>query len=188
MSDITQPGIEIHGAPASAGELLPLVYDELRRLAAHKMASEPTTQTLQPTALVHEAWMRLAGSDDRRWQDRRHFFAVAAEAMERILVDRARRKRAAKRGANPQRAEFNDAQLAALTAPDTDDRLLAIHSALEKFALMEPEKAQLVQMRYFAGLTNEQVASLMGISEATAKRWWTYARAWLQNEIASASQ
>jgi RNA polymerase sigma factor (TIGR02999 family) len=169
--------------PKASGDLLPLVYDELRRLAAHKMASEPATHSLQPTALVHEAWMRLSGTNEPRWRDRRHFFATAAGVMERILVDRARRRRAAKRGSSPKRDESPEADLASLMAPDKDDRLLAIHEALEKFTSVHPAKAQLVQWRYFGGLGNEEAASLMGISEATAKRWWMHARAWLQHEI-----
>lgn len=170
----------------SGADFLPLVYEELRRLAAHQLAGESAPQTLQPTALVHEAWMRVSASQEPQWRDKKHFFATAALAMRRILVDRARRKQAAKRGANPGRVELGETEFANVTAPEKDERLLALDEALEKFALEHPEKAQLVQMRYFVGLTNEQVAEVLNISEATAKRWWIYARAWLQDYITNA--
>jgi RNA polymerase sigma factor (TIGR02999 family) len=172
--------------PVSGEDLLPHVYDELRRLASHQMAGESALQTLQPTALVHEAWLRLSTSKDPQWRDKQHFFASAALAMRRILVDRARAKQAAKRGGNPQRTTVNGKEFGNVVAPDEDERLLALDEALAKFAVVHPEKAQLVQMRYFAGLTNGQASEIMGISEITAKRWWAYARAWLQREITSA--
>ncbi len=170
----------------SGAEILGQVYEELRRMASHQMAGESALQTLQPTALVHEAWLRLSASQGPQWRDKQHFFATAALAMRHILVDRARRKQTARRGANPARVELRDTEFAGVVAPDKDERLLAIDEALEKFAAEHPEKARLVQLRYFAGLTNEEVAELLGISEATAKRWWTYSRAWLQDCITHA--
>ncbi len=184
MSDVTQllNAVEL-GDPKAASELLPLVYEELRRLAAQKMAHEASGNTLQPTALVHEAWLRLAGSREQQWQGRRHFLGAAAEAMRRILVDRARRKSAAKRGSNPERIELHETKLAAPVL-DADDRLLKIHEVLDKLAAIDPPKAELVKLRYFVGLTIEEAASLLEISEPTANRWWAYSRAWLQREIA----
>jgi RNA polymerase sigma factor (TIGR02999 family) len=169
------------GDPAAAGELLPLVYAELRKLAAHKMAQEAPGQTLQPTALVHEAWLRLGGASDSRWDGRAHFFAAAAEAMRRILIDTARRKRAARHGGGQQRIDVDEIQIA---AHDKDDELLAVNDALDKFALLDKQKAELVKLRYFVGLTLEQAAEILGISLPMAKRQWTYARAWLFREIA----
>ncbi len=168
------------GEPKAADELLPLVYAELRRLAAHKMASENPGQTLQPTALVHEAWLRLTGGDDRKWNDRAHFFAAAAEAMRRILVDNARRKSAIRHGGGQQRADMPELASAVL---EDDDRVLAVHEALEKFAALDPQKAELVKLRYFVGMTLEQAAEALGLSERTAKRHWAFARAWLHEEI-----
>src|SRR5262249_27620423 len=133
-------------------------------------------QTLQPTALVHEAWLRLSRSSQQTWNNRAHFFGAAAEAMRRILIDRARRKLAARHGAKQECLNIDDIDIA---APSADDELLAISDALEQFEKLDPAKAQLVKLRYFAGLTNEEVAPLLGISIPTAKRWWTYARAWL---------
>jgi RNA polymerase sigma factor (TIGR02999 family) len=179
---------ESKAPPVSGEELLPLVYQELRRLASHHMAGNPGPQTLQPTALVHEAWLRLSAARNAGWRDKQHFFATAALAMRQILVDRARRKQAAKRGGNPARADLQEADCAGVAAPDEDERLLAIDEALERFAVEHPEKARLVQLRYFAGLTNVEAAEVMGVSEATAKRWWAYARAWLQDEITRARQ
>jgi RNA polymerase sigma factor (TIGR02999 family) len=168
-----------HGDPAAAGQLLPLVYEELRKLAAQKLAREPSGLTLQPTALVHEAYLRLVGHDEsRRWKDRGHFFAAAAQAMRRILVDNARRKRAQKRGANFQRQPLD-----AVAAPEIDVEVIALDEALGKLAEADPIKARLVELRYFAGLTGEQAAKVLDISPATADRHWTYARAWLRNEV-----
>jgi RNA polymerase sigma factor (TIGR02999 family) len=163
----------------TADQLLPLVYEELRRLAAARMASESLGHTLQPTALVHEAWLRLAGSDNR-WNDRTHFFAAAAEAMRRILVDNARRKQAQRRGAGKQRVDLSDNFIA--SAPP-DDQLLAVNDALDKFTAQDEQKAELVKLRYFIGMTIEETAQALDISEATAKRHWAYARAWLAREI-----
>jgi RNA polymerase sigma factor (TIGR02999 family) len=168
------------GDPKAADELLPLVYEELRRLAAAKMALEIPGQTLQPTALVHEAWLRLAGNDNRKWNDRTHFFAAAAEAMRRILVDNARRKRAQRHGGGQPALELPE--IAVETAPK-DDQLLAVSEALDKLAAIDPQKAELVKLRYFVGMTIEEAAQVLGISERTAKRQWAYARGWLGQEI-----
>lgn len=180
MSDVTRllNAVE-QGAPHAADQLLLAVYDELRRLAAAKMALEAPGQTLQPTALVHEAWLRLTGDENRKWNDRAHFFFAAAEAMRRILVDNARRKRAQRHGGGQQRVDLDNVTLA---TPDVD-QLLAVNEALEKFAAQDPPKAELVKLRYFVGLTLEEAAEVLGISASTAKRHWTYARAWLFEEI-----
>ena len=164
----------------AANELLSLVYEELRRLAAAKMASEAPGQTLQATALVHEAWLRLTGEKRRHWNDRTHFFASAAEAMRRILVDHARRKRAARHGGGLQRVVLPEVASAVV---ENDDPVLAVDEALEKFAALDPEKAELVKLRYFVGMTLEEAAEALGISERTAKRYWAFARAWLHEEI-----
>ena len=168
------------GDVQAADQLLPLVYNELRKLAAAKMAREAAGQTLQPTALVHEAWLRLGADQQPDWQNRAHFFASAAEAMRRILIDRARSRHAVRHGGGLARLNADDLDLAAAS---DDDRVLAINDALEKFALVEPQKAELVKLRYFAGLTVEEAALTLGISEPTAKRWWAYARAWLFREM-----
>jgi RNA polymerase sigma factor (TIGR02999 family) len=162
-----------------AEQLLPLVYDELRQLAAQKLAQETPGQTLQPTALVHEAYLRLAGSGEpRSYRGRSHFFAAAAAVMRRILIDRARGKRAQKRGGDLQREPLDN-----LVAPEPDEELLALDEALEKLAAKDPQKARLVELRYFAGLTGEQAAEVLGISPSTADRHWAYARAWLQTQV-----
>jgi RNA polymerase sigma factor (TIGR02999 family) len=166
--------------PRAADELLLLVYAELRQLARAKMAREQPGQTLQPTALVHEAWLRLG---DQRFENCAHFFSAAAEAMRRILIDRARRKLAACHGAGAEHVDADDLEIAAPT--ENADELLAVHEALEKFAVQEREKAELVKLRYFVGLSIEDSAEVLGISQATAKRWWSYARAWLHLEIKS---
>jgi len=174
------------GDPQAAEQLLPIVYEELRRLAKRKMSSEAAGQTLQPTALVHEAWLRLTGDADRRWNDRTHFFATAAEAMRRILVETARRKRAQRHGGSHERVELEE-----ITSPtaDNDDQLLAVNEALEKFAAQSEhkQKAQLVKLRYFVGMTIEEAAETLGISTGTAKRHWAYASAWLYEEICRAN-
>ena len=172
------------GDAQAATELLPLVYEELRRLAAHKMAQEAAQHTLQPTALVHEAWLRLVGEDgQKQFANRAHFFAAAAEAMRRILVDRARRRLAAKRGAGEGTVPLEELELP-LPAAD-DEQLLAVSEALDKFAAVDPRKAELVKLRYFVGMSFAEAAGALDISEPTAKRWWAYARAWLQTEIDS---
>jgi RNA polymerase sigma factor (TIGR02999 family) len=155
------------GDPRAANELLSVVYEELRRLAAARMASEAPGQTLQPTALVHEAWLRLTSDEKRKWNDRTHFFAAAAEAMRRILVDNARHKRAQRYGGGLKRVEMSDIASAAM---EEDDKVLAVNESLEKFAVLDPQKAELVKLRYFVGMTLEQAAEALGISERTAKR------------------
>src|SRR5262245_44858576 len=181
MSDVTLMLAAIKaGDSKAAEELLVLVYDELRRLAASKLAYEAPGQTLQPTALVHEAWLRLAGDQTRSFKDREHFFRTCAEAMRRILIDRARRKHTVRHGGGYQRVEFEGFDLA---APAIDDQLLYLNEALDKFAEEHPVQAELVKLRYFAGLTNEEVSEVMGISVSTAKNYWVFSRAWLLNEI-----
>jgi RNA polymerase sigma factor (TIGR02999 family) len=181
MSDVTRILVDIEqGNAKSTDELLPVVYNELRRLAAHKMASEPAGHTLQPTALVHEAWLKLVDTPNQSWQNRAHFFGAAAEAMRRILIARARRKDAQRRGSGAAHLDVDDFEIA---GPAPDDQLLALNGALDRFATLEPQQAELVKLRYFVGLKIEDAAELLGISEATAKRWWAYARAWLFNEI-----
>jgi len=168
------------GDSKAADELLVLVYDELRRVAASKLAREAPGQTLQPTALVHEAWLRLVGEQKPSFKDRTHFFRASAEAMRRILIDRARRKKTQRHGGGYQRVTFEDFELA---TPSTADELLAMNEALDKFALEHPVQAELVKFRYFAGLTNEEVSEVLGISVSTAKNYWTFSRAWLLNEM-----
>lgn len=183
MSDVSQllKAIE-QGDPHAANQLLPAVYDELRRLAAQKLMQESPGLTLQPTELVHEAYLRLVGADAAsRWDNQGHFFAAAAEAMRRILVDHARHKRSLKCGGGRQRQPLEDIHLAASAADD--DCLLAIDEALTKFADKHSAKAELVRLRFFAGCTIDQAAQTLGISTATAERWWSYARAWLHQEI-----
>jgi RNA polymerase sigma factor (TIGR02999 family) len=168
------------GNSKATEELLPVVYNELRRMASHRMASEPAGHTLQPTALVHEAWLKLVDTPAQSWQNRTHFFGAAAEAMRRILIARARRKQAQRRGAGADHLNVDEIEIA---SPAPDDQLLALNEALDRFAALEPRQAELVKLRYFVGLTIEEAAGILGISEATAKRWWTYARAWLFHEI-----
>ncbi|MGD8500494.1 MAG: sigma-70 family RNA polymerase sigma factor [Phycisphaerales bacterium] len=181
MSDVTRILTAIEqGDTKAADKLLPLVYEELRRLAAQKMSREPPGQTLQATALVHEAYIRLVGSEDRNWSGRTHFFAAAAEAMRRILIENARRKQRLKHGGGQQRVDLDDAYVAC-EKPSED--IVALDEALTKLATEDPVKADLVKLRYFAGLTIEQAAKILGISRATADRYWSYARAWLFDEI-----
>ncbi|HET6575419.1 MAG TPA: ECF-type sigma factor [Fimbriiglobus sp.] len=173
------------GDKHAAAELLPLVYDEMRQLAAARLAKEPPGQTLDATALVHEAYLRLVGpADERRWDSRGHFFAAAAEAMRRILVDAARRKAAAIHGGGLVRSGLDPDRLAAHTP---DEELLALDEALTKLAAKDPVKAELVKLRYFAGLTADHAAAALGISPSTADRHWTYARAWLKRAVGGAS-
>jgi RNA polymerase sigma factor (TIGR02999 family) len=169
-----------HGDPHAANELLPLVYEELRKLAAQKMARENPGQTLQATALVHEAWLRLGGDAQPAWDNRGHFFAAAAEAMRRILIDNARRKLTLRHGGGAQRVNLEALELAMNL---DDDQLLALGDALEQFATHDARKAELVKLRFFVGLTNEQAAQVLGVSEPTVKRDWAYARAWLFREM-----
>jgi RNA polymerase sigma factor (TIGR02999 family) len=168
------------GDALAASELLSLVYEELRRLAASKMALEAPDHTLQATALVHEAWMKLMRGEQRPWNDRNHFFAASAEAMRRILVDNARRKRAKRHGGGQHRVDMLDV---AAESVEDDDQILAVNEALENFAKLDPQKAELVKLRYFVGMTNQEAASAMGISGRTATRYWIFARAWLHEEI-----
>jgi RNA polymerase sigma factor (TIGR02999 family) len=171
------------GDPTAAGQFLPLVYHELRRLAAHKMANAAGPQTLQPTALVHEAWLRLVAKESEpKFQDRTHFFAAAAEAMRHILIDRARRKQTLRHGGGQKRVDAADLEIA---TPADDEELLEVNEALERLATADPAKAELVKLRYFVGMTIEEAAAALGISEPTAKRRWALARAWLFNEIRS---
>ena len=181
MSDITRilQSIE-HGDPKATQELLPLVYEELRRLAAQKMANEAPGHTLQPTALVHEAWLRLTGDQNQKWDGRGHFFAAAAESMRRILIERARRKNSLKRGGDLERVNLDDVDVAVLA---DDDTLLCINDALEKLEKEDPDAAQVVKLRFFAGMTNEEAGRMMGVTDRTAKRYWTFARAWLFHEL-----
>ena len=166
------------GQSQAADELLPLVYEELRRLAAWRLAQERPGQTLQATALVHEAWLKLTGGEaERRWNDRTHFFAAAAEAMRRILVDNARRKRCARHGGELERVDLAAIQVPA-PVQDEDD-LLAVHEALDELAALHPRKAELVKLRFFVGLNFAAAAEVLGVSEITAKRDWAFARAWL---------
>lgn len=169
------------GDAKATDELLPLVYEELRVLAAQRLSHEPPGQTLQATALVHEAYLRLVGDDPQAWNSRGHFFAAAAEAMRRILVENARRKSSEKHGGGHARSDL-EAHDAAPPGPDPDD-LVALDDALQRLSQVDPAKAQVVKLRYFAGLTIEQTAASLSISPATAKRLWTYARAWLIREM-----
>jgi RNA polymerase sigma factor (TIGR02999 family) len=169
------------GDPRAAEQLLPLVYDELRQLAAQRLLQEKPGQTLQATALVHEAYLRLVGPDNgANWDSRGHFFAAAAEAMRRILVDNARRKQSVKHGGRRQRLE---ADAGTLAAPESEPDLIALDAALNRLAEQDPTKAKLVELRYFAGLTGDQAAAALGISASSADRLWTYTRAWLRREL-----
>jgi len=161
--------------PKAAEDLLPLVYDELRRLAAHKMAHE-AAQTLQPTALVHEVWLRLSQQAHAHWQNREHFYAVAAEVMRRILVDRARRRQARKHGGQLERVDLDAIEL---PGSGDDAVILQIHDGLERLAAEDPQKAEVVKLRFFVGLENAEVAAVLGVSEKTVQRHWSFAKAWL---------
>lgn len=181
MSEFTRILVAIEqGDAKAADELLPLVYEELRRLAGHKMSREQPGQTLQATALVHEAYIRLVGSDDRQWSGRTHFFAAAAESMRRILIENARRKQRQKHGGGQHRVDLDDAEIS-IEEPSTN--LIALDEALAKLAEEEKTVAELVKLRYFAGLTLSQAANILGVSRRTADRYWAYARAWLYQEI-----
>jgi RNA polymerase sigma factor (TIGR02999 family) len=182
MSEVTQILDQIQqGNRAAADELLPLVYGELRRLAIHRMSKEKPGLTLQPTALVHEAYIRLVGDAAVKWNGRAHFFAAAAEAMRRILIENARRRKTLKQGGGVSQRELADADAAVIF--DNTDELLDLDAALTKLALTEPQLATLVELRFFAGLTVEETAQAMGISARTVKRHWAFARAWLGREM-----
>jgi RNA polymerase sigma factor (TIGR02999 family) len=181
MSEITLVLRAIsRGDSRASEELLPLVYDELRRLAGMRMAREAAGQTLQPTALVHEAWLRLVNDGDRTWQNRAHFFGAAAEAMRRILIDNARRKSTLKRGGGQDRLNIEDLELAAATP---DDRILLIDQALQRLETDDPDSARIVVLKFFGGLTNKEVGKTLGVTERTVERQWAYAKAWLFQSI-----
>jgi RNA polymerase sigma factor (TIGR02999 family) len=182
LSDVTRilKAIE-QGEPQAADQLLPLVYEELRKLAASKMAHEAPNQTLQATALVHEAWLRVAGNENPAFANRAHFFAAAAEAMRRILIEKARRKRALRHGGGQQRASLDGALEVA--GPVDDGELLAVHEALDKLAGQNKTQAELVKLRYFVGMSLEEAAEVLGVSARTADNYWAHARAWLYREI-----
>jgi RNA polymerase sigma factor (TIGR02999 family) len=182
MTEVTRVLLEIEqGDPRGAGQLLPLVYDELRRLATQRLAQEKPGQTLQATALVHEAYLRLLDSERANdWNSRGHFFAAAAEAMRRILVDNARRKRALKRGGDQVKVELDQLEIA---ASDISDDLLALDEALTHLTVVDPNSAELVKLRYFAGLTGKQAAEVLGVSPRTADSLWAFARSWLLQKI-----
>ena len=186
MSDVTRilKAIEA-GDRQATEELLPLVYDELRRLARHRLSSESPGQALDSASLVHDAYLRLVdGPEERPWENRRHFFGAAAEAMRRILIDRARRRNSLKRGGDKCRIDLDSDRLAAeVSADDRSDDLLALDEALGKLERQEPLKAELVKLRFFAGLTNAQAAAALGISSSTADNYWAYARSWLRVEL-----
>ena len=182
MNDVTRILDAIQkGDSGASAELLPLVYDELRRLAANHMARESAAQTLSATALVHEAYLRLVGSDaQQQWNGRGHFFGAAAQAMRRILIENVRRKGRLKRGGAGRQIELDESVLGTL---ELDDEILAVHESLERLAVISPEKAKLVELRYFAGLSSNEAAAVLEISKATADRYWAFARAWLHRDI-----
>jgi RNA polymerase sigma factor (TIGR02999 family) len=181
MSEVTRMLQLIErGDPKAAEELLPLVYQELRKLAAAKMAQQPDGQTLQATALVHEAWLRLADGSNRQYANRRHFFSAAAQAMRHLLIERARRKLRERHGGILQRVDIDDVQIA---APVDDERLIQINTALEELALLAPEKAEVVKLRFFVGLDEKEIAELLGLSPRTVERYWSYSKAWLFERI-----
>ena len=183
MSEITQILQEVGRGEAQASEkLLPLVYQDLRRQAAAQMSREAAGQTLQPTALLHEAWLRVIGDGERQWQNRAHFFGAAAEAMRRILIENARRKSRLKRGGDQVRVDSDQIELAATTP---DEKVLLIHDALEHLQLHDPEKAQVVVLKFFGGRTNQEVAESLSVTERTVERHWAYAKAWLFQHIRS---
>jgi RNA polymerase sigma factor (TIGR02999 family) len=181
MTDSTSFFSSLKGVDAGKAEtLLPLVYNELRKLAAHQMALQAPGQTLQPTALVHEAWLRLVRSGDKTWDNRGHFFVAAAEAMRRILVENARRKSRLKRGGNQERLDIDELDLAAAT---TDDRVLLVEESLGRLQAEDPDTARVVMLKFFGGLTNQEVATTLDVTERTVERDWAFARAWLYRVI-----
>jgi RNA polymerase sigma factor (TIGR02999 family) len=177
MAEVTQILQSMEGGdPKAADELLPLIYEELRRLAASKMAQQPPGQTLQATALVHEAWLKLTRDQDCSWRDRQHFFRAAAEAMRQILIDRARRRLRLRHGQNPERLNIDEVEIA---APAKEEILLQLDEALAELKVVAPERAEIVNLRFFAGLTEPEIAALLNLSERSVQRQWSYARAWL---------
>jgi RNA polymerase sigma factor (TIGR02999 family) len=183
LSDVTRILGEIQrGDPKGADELLPLVYAELRKLAAYKMAHSAAGHTLQPTALVHDVWLRLVGSDNPTFENRAHFFAAAAEAMRHLLIDNARRKLARRHGGGLQRVDFENVDLA---MPADEDHLLAVNDALDQLAARSPAEAQVVKLRFFVGMTVAESAEVLGLSERTVKQYWSHAKTWLYREIQS---
>ncbi len=172
------------GDPKAADELLPVVYTELRKLAAHKMASEAPGQTLQATALVHEAWLRLVGNEEPKFANRAHFIAAAAEAMRRILIERARSKHRLRRGGDWQRVDLEHVTVA---MEDPDETILAIHEALDRLAARDPLKAEIVKLHYFVGMNHQEIATSLNLAEPTIRRHWAYARSWLYAELKTGS-
>jgi RNA polymerase sigma factor (TIGR02999 family) len=170
--------------PTAAEELLPLVYEELRKLAAARMANEAPGQTLQATALVHEAWLRLVGGESAQFQNRSHFFAAAAEAMRRILVERARKRQRVRHGGGQNRVDLEAVEIAVQT---TDERLLAVHEVLDELAVADAKQAEIVKLKFFVGLQNEEIAAALGISDKTVRRYWSHAKAWLYERIRKSS-
>jgi RNA polymerase sigma factor (TIGR02999 family) len=186
MSDLTRFLSCAKDADASAvHELLPLVYNELRKLASYKMAREAPGQTLQATALVHEAWLRLVGEAERTFQNRAHFFNAAGEAMRRILIERARRRQCIRHGGGQMRVDAAELELA---APESDERLLAVHEALDQLAAEDPQKAEVVKLRFFVGMSDREVAEALGLSERTVERYWAYSKAWLFRRLDGSGQ
>jgi len=181
VNDVTRllDGVK-QGDPRAAEEVLPLVYEELRKLAAAKMAQQPDGQTLQATALVHEAWLRLVDGPNRQYASRRHFFSAAAQAMRHLLIERARRKLRERHGGVLQRVDFDDVEIA---TPADDERLIQINTTLEELALLAPEKAEVVKLRFFVGLDEKEIAELLNLSPRTVERYWSYAKAWLFERI-----
>ncbi|HEY9155172.1 MAG TPA: sigma-70 family RNA polymerase sigma factor [Opitutaceae bacterium] len=183
MSDVTQLLQRVGPVGSSASEeLLPLIYNDLRRHAVWQMSREAPGQTLQPTALLHEAWLRIIGNGERKWQNRAHFFGAAAEAMRRILVEKARRKSSIKRGGGQVRVDFAQVELEATTP---DEKVLLINDALDKLHVHDPEKARVVVLKFFGGRTNQEVAETLGVTERTVERHWSFAKAWLFTSIRS---
>jgi len=181
MNDVTHLLEAVgQGNPKAAEELLPLVYEELRRLAAARMANESPGQTLQATALVHEAWLRLVGSNPAQWNGRGHFFGAAAEAMRRILIERARKKARIRHGGQLERVDLDQVTVA---TQDSDEVIVAVNEALEKLKAESPQKAEIVKLRYFGGLEHAEIAEVLGVSEPTVRRHWAYARSWLYAEL-----
>ncbi|HXJ57056.1 MAG TPA: sigma-70 family RNA polymerase sigma factor [Verrucomicrobiae bacterium] len=181
VSDVTQILQRVeHGDLKAAEELLPLVYEELRRLAAHKMSLQPPGQTLQATALVHEAYLRLVGNEEKRWESRRHFFSAAAEAMRHILIDRARRRLRVRHGENVEKVPLDEVEI---SAPANDEIVVALNEALEELQRASPEQAEIVKLRFFVGLTEPEIAEVLHLSERSVQRHWSYAKAWLFDRI-----